>query len=153
MADSWGEKLTASISVLTLGLGIVAAVLGVPNWWLIFVVGWLVLTPLSAILFDVDDEAEGTLEPPSPPRPSEWSEADADQSATGGSESTQDALETLRDRYARGELSEEQFERKLEKLLQTETVEDARDRMADAAERSREREGERDADREREPER
>jgi uncharacterized membrane protein len=149
MADSWGEKLTASISVLTLGLGVVAAVLGVNNWWLIFVVGWLVLTPLSAILFDVDDEADHAHEPTSPPT---MSEEDVEASTESG-ESTQDALDTLRDRYARGELSEEQFERKLEKLLQTETVEDARDRMADAAERSSEREAERDADREHEPER
>jgi len=39
--------------------------------------------------------------------------------------STQEGLETLRNRYARGELTEEQFERKVDHLLETETPEDA----------------------------
>ncbi|MFB6129594.1 MAG: SHOCT domain-containing protein [Salinigranum sp.] len=50
-----------------------------------------------------------------------------------------DALATLRDRYARGELSDEQFEAKLEALLETETPEGARERL----ERERERAGDR----------
>ncbi|WP_394352010.1 SHOCT domain-containing protein [Halorussus halophilus] len=49
-----------------------------------------------------------------------------------------EALETLRDRYARGELTDEQFERKLERLLDTESLEDVEDRA-----RAREREPER----------
>jgi hypothetical protein len=66
-----------------------------------------------------------------------------------------DALETLRDRYARGELSDEQFERKLEALLETETFEAARDRLT---RRERERvdadaETDTDRGRAREPER
>lgn len=36
----------------------------------------------------------------------------------------EDALDRLRARYAEGELSEEAFERRLETLLQTETIED-----------------------------
>lgn len=39
-----------------------------------------------------------------------------------------DALETLRQRYARGELSDDTFERKLEALLETDVPEDARRR-------------------------
>ncbi len=39
-----------------------------------------------------------------------------------------DALETLRSRYARGDLTDEQFERKVERLLDTETLENAEDR-------------------------
>nr|WP_275039311.1 SHOCT domain-containing protein [Halococcus thailandensis] len=41
------------------------------------------------------------------------------------SESQTDELDTLRDRYARGELTEEQFESKVETLLETDTPEDA----------------------------
>jgi hypothetical protein len=39
-----------------------------------------------------------------------------------------DPLATLRERYARGELTDEQFERKVERLLETETLEDIEDR-------------------------
>ena len=39
-----------------------------------------------------------------------------------------DALEILRDRYARGELTDQQFERKLERLIETESLEDVEDR-------------------------
>lgn len=41
--------------------------------------------------------------------------------------STPDELETLRDRYARGELTEEQFRRKVDHLLETDTLENAVD--------------------------
>ena len=41
------------------------------------------------------------------------------------SENQTDELDTLRDRYARGELTEEQFESKVETLLETDTPEDA----------------------------
>ena len=36
-------------------------------------------------------------------------------------------LDRLRDRYLRGELSEEQFEQKLQVVLNTETLEDSRE--------------------------
>lgn len=39
------------------------------------------------------------------------------------------ALATLRERYARGELDDEAFERKVETLLETESPESARDRV------------------------
>lgn len=56
-----------------------------------------------------------------------------------------DALETLRTRYAASELTDEQFEHKLERLLEVETVEDAtswqRSRRADGS-----RDGTRDRD-------
>lgn len=39
--------------------------------------------------------------------------------ALSSSESEQDPLEVLRDRYARGELSDEEFERKTERLMDT----------------------------------
>lgn len=40
-----------------------------------------------------------------------------------------DTLETLRERYARGELTHEEFERKLEVLMETETPEGAERRV------------------------
>lgn len=51
----------------------------------------------------------------------------AENRATGGESdrSTPDGLETLRDRYARGELTEDQFKRKVDHLLETDTPENA----------------------------
>jgi hypothetical protein len=45
---------------------------------------------------------------------------------TDRSTETEDALEELRHRYARGELSDEEFDRRVERLLETESVYDAR---------------------------
>ncbi|MFC6753642.1 SHOCT domain-containing protein [Halorubrum tibetense] len=58
--------------------------------------------------------------------------------AASDTESTADALDTLRDRYASGDLGDEEFERKLEALLETETPDGARRRVerdADVVER------------------
>jgi uncharacterized membrane protein len=43
----------------------------------------------------------------------------------GSADEEQAALDRLRDRYASGEIDEVEFERRLERLLETETVEDA----------------------------
>jgi hypothetical protein len=43
------------------------------------------------------------------------------------SEADETALERLRRRYAEGELTDERFERKLERLLETQTIEDVKD--------------------------
>ena len=40
--------------------------------------------------------------------------------------STEDALSTIRGRYARGEINETEFEHKLDQLLETETLEQTR---------------------------
>lgn len=143
-----GDDWAGVVSILTLGAGLLALFLGFEWFWMVFVLGWVVLTPLAAML--ADDDAD------------EWDEfakeaaADVisdDASDTAGSK--QDALETLRDRYARGELSEVEFERKLERLLSTETLEDARRVVDEGGERAaggrRERTPESDRESERGP--
>jgi len=137
------QDLAGVVSILTLGVGLTALFLGFDWFWMVFVLGWVVFTPLAGMLAG-DDEA-ATAEP-----------TGSDATADDGVESTDDALETLRDRYARGALTEEQFERKVERLLETETVEDARDRVAGAGEErvaSGDRDREREAGTAREPER
>jgi hypothetical protein len=148
------ENVTGLLVFLILGAGFVAMFAGLNWFWLVWVLGFAVLLPIVGILTGEADEHEDWS--PAPGRagrrsrdriPAHDREADRDDD--------RDALETLRDRYARGELSDEQFERKLEALLETETFEAARDRLT---RRERERvdtdtDADVDVDRDRERER
>ena len=69
-----------------------------------------------------------------------------DRSERAPAGTTDGALATLRDRYARGDIDEVEFEDRLDALLRTESVDDAR---ADAARRAAERERELEPERER----
>ena len=119
------ENATEIASMLVLGLGLLALFTGfspVP-FWVIFAVGFAVVVPLVAILAGDEDESDwewwndeswnwwGWDGNRRREEPTERDELD---------EPTTDALATLRDRYARGDLTDEQFERKLDALLETE---------------------------------
>jgi uncharacterized membrane protein len=104
------EELPGVVAVLVLGLGLADLFLnvvpGIP-FWVIFIIGFAVVLPLVGILFDEDDEyATGTE--PSAGRNRE------------GEQEQEDALERLKRRYAEGEIGDEEFERRLERLLETE---------------------------------
>lgn len=113
------ENLTGIVSVLVTATWLAAMFAG-QDWWLEFMlVGYIAIVPIVAVLFgDEEDRAEW------------WSDEESTESErTATVESDRrDALQTIRDRYARGELTEEQFERKLENLLETETLEDVKGR-------------------------
>jgi uncharacterized membrane protein len=97
--------------------------------------GYIVVVPVVAMLFDADeDEAETPAGGVTEAR-----RADAETEPEG----VPDALDRLRTRYAEGDLTDEQFERKLDRLLATETPEDAAEHVR------RERSAERQAERER----
>ena len=116
------ENLTGIVSVLVTGTWLAALVTG-QDWWLGFMLfGYVVIVPLVAILFGDEEDVEEW-----------WDEDDVTtdrdrEPASNGDRN--DALATLRERYARGELTDEQFERKVERLLQTETLEDVEDRAS-----------------------
>lgn len=98
------SRLMGIIAVLTFGLTSLTAVLGggplVPA---IFVTGFFLLLPLVALLGDDFPLVESSDEQPQPaPR--------------------QDPVETLRDRYARGEIDQAEFERRLDYLVETEDL-------------------------------
>lgn len=112
-------------TMLVLGVGLLALFLGVPNFWLIFALGFAVVVPIVAMLYGEENEQEAQQSYRN--RDREESRVGRDQ-RTHGSETDDGPLETLRRRYARGELTDAQFERKLEALLETETLEDAEDR-------------------------
>jgi hypothetical protein len=122
--------------MLTLAVGLGGLFAGIPNWWAAFVIGFGFVLPAVSLREHSDDEEHADGSTPN-------TDASAGHTATSSTttqgardDSKNDALETLRDRYARGELSEEQFETKLERLLETETLEDARD-TADRPRRGR----------------
>lgn len=126
---SWGrssDDLISIVSLLVLGAGFVAMFAELDYFFVIWIIGFTVLVPIIGILSgEREDESEGEDD--------EWNVADAQHEVTNestatdshSSTSTQDALSTLRERYAQGDLTDEQFERKLDRLLETETPESA----------------------------
>lgn len=112
-SDSALSKLTPLFAVVTLPVGILAAVfLGGEAALAVFIIGWLLLTPASAILFDApaSDPTEEDLHDP------------AEQQVDSEERSSEDPVEALRERYARGEIDEAELERRLDALLETEDV-------------------------------
>ena len=94
--------------ILTVAFGLLA--LGVPWFWVVFPVGFAGLLPVALGV-------------------TKWYEQRQTDHRTHQSESTttteEDVLETLRNRYARGEIDEAEFERRLEALLETESIDEA----------------------------
>jgi uncharacterized membrane protein len=142
------NPVSIASTVLT-GLWLAALFTG-QDWWLaLMLVSYIVVIPLVALLFGSDDDRE------------EWWESDQlwgsseDWFGTGTGSDTEETppapdstadpdetpLETLRRRYAAGELTDAQFERKLERLLETDTLENVEDRaVREERDRLRERE-------------
>jgi uncharacterized membrane protein len=109
------ENPVGLVSTLVTGIWLAALFLD-QGWWLAFMLfGYVVVVPVTAFLFGDEEDLE------------EWWDDDADVATDEADASEDDALDTLRKRYARGELTDEQFERKLERLLEVETLEDAED--------------------------
>jgi uncharacterized membrane protein len=97
------DEITGILALLILGAGFVGLFAGFPYFFVIWILGFAVVLPIVAILFD---------------------ETDTDSELTGErSTDSADALTSLRDRYARGDLTDEEFERKLDRLLETESPE------------------------------
>ena len=136
------ENVTSATALIVIGAGLVAMAFSVPYFWLIFVVGLLVVVPLVGLLFGAEDWrrwdplSDEFWEDVAGEETADNAEEDKSDTAATRTEKTttensREALQTLRDRYARGELTEAQFERKLTLLLETETLEDVEDRFVD----------------------
>ena len=112
--DSDGESKLAGLAAmavtfftLTVAFGLLA--LGFESFWVAFPIGFGGLLPLSVGLAN-------------------WYESRGEQArdrASASTGETDDALAALRERYAKGELDEAEFEARVERLLETESVEDA----------------------------
>lgn len=114
------------MSMLVLGAGLVSVFLDLPYTGMIFALGFAVLVPLSAMIGRGGKHREE-------------SDAAADPPTETGAVDESAALETLRERYARGEIDEIEYERRVENLLATESVGEAHeyvDRRAGTGDRS-----------------
>lgn len=103
------------------------------SWWLgALIFGYVVVIPIVTRIFgeeyEEDDEESDNWQQSgswgSNSRSNEKTESGTSTETTTPSETP---LQTVRRRYAEGELTEEQFERKVEQLLETETLEDIED--------------------------
>ncbi|WP_206424945.1 pentapeptide repeat-containing protein [Halosimplex salinum] len=112
--DSAEEDLSSAVgSVIvwgTLALGITLLLAGWSNFWMVFVIGFAVVLPLAGTLAGWYEERTAEAEP-------EPKSDDADERP--------DPLADLRRRYADGEIDDAEFERRVERLLETESMTDA----------------------------
>jgi len=118
------KRLIGLVAILSFGLtSLFAVLLPVVLEPLIpatFILGFFVLIPLVALL----GEDFPLVEPEA-----------ADGRSASTTATAEDPLATLRERYATGEIGEEEFERKLDRLLETEELEGRAD---DGPDRERE---------------
>ncbi len=142
----FAENATEIASTLVTGIWLVALITG-QEWWLAALLfGYVVVVPVVAMLFG-DEEADSWWDE-AWNDPNWWNQyggfgekTPSDKSPGSDASNNKDALETLRNRYARGELTDEQFERKLERLMETDTIENVEDEFRRGErERLRERE-------------
>ncbi|GAA0715030.1 putative membrane protein [Halorubrum trapanicum] len=128
------KRLIGLIAVLSFGLTALFAVLlptalG-PLIPATFILGYFILIPLVAVLgeqFPLVASDDGTVEA---------TETDGSAAATAADH----PVAALRERYATGEIDEAEFERKLDRLLATEDLDERFDRIeSDRGEAGRER--------------
>ena len=100
----------AVVSGAIISIGVFLLVADWSLFWLVFVIGFVAVLPAATKL-------------------AEWYESrstDVDETEPEDDKQAS-ALATLRDRYASGEIDEAEFERRVERLLETESVADAED--------------------------
>jgi hypothetical protein len=124
--DRTSENASGIAATVVTGTWLALLLLDFPSessnlWLVVMLFGYIAVVPVVSMLFDEEDEHE-------------YSQQTDRRESDATTEDEEDALERLRRRYADGELTDEQFERKLERLLETETLEDVESRSARRAE-------------------
>jgi len=111
------EILVGVFSSIVIGAGFVVlfGFAGFSSVFLIWMLGLAVSLVLIGILLGKTGDGSSSAAETSTP---------TERSGTND-EAVTDALATLRERYARGELTDDQFERKLDALLETDSPENA----------------------------
>lgn len=101
---SAGFVASAAVTAVTLATAFGLLAVGVDDFWIAFVVGFGVVLP--GVLGGVSYR---------------WAETERSDEAAPADDATT-ALETLRLRYARGELTDDEFDRRIERLADDDTV-------------------------------
>lgn len=101
------EIITGAVSAVTFLVGFGLMFAGFSFFWVAFVIGFAGVLPMALGL-------------------AKYYQRDGSVGPGDSTDETEDALEDLRRRYARGELSDEEFDRRVERLLETESVRDAK---------------------------
>jgi len=107
-------KLVATIAILSTGIAMLGGAAGLGNVIapVSIILGWFILAPLVALLGSKLPMIESPAD-----------ETDQDETdALNATEPAVDPVDHLRERYARGELTDSEFERRLDRLLETETL-------------------------------
>ncbi len=108
--DRIRANLTEVVSVTVTGIWLLGLFTG-QGWWLpAMLLGYIVVVPLTALMFGDSETIREYWE-------------DEDVSVPEAEEA--EPVETLKRRYAAGELTDAEFERKLERLMETEAAEAA----------------------------
>jgi len=107
-------KLVATIAILSTGVAMLAGAVGFGNVIapVSIILGWFILAPLVALLGSKLPMIESPADETELDKPDALNEA----------KPTMDPVDHLRERYARGELTDSEFERRLDRLLETETL-------------------------------
>lgn len=115
-------KLWLLVAIVTLPLASLAAIAGLgPLAGAITVVGWFLLTPI--LLFFGHEIADLVVGGADAEEASGESAAAAGAGADADATAADDPVETLKERYASGEIDEVEFERTLERLVALDGVE------------------------------
>ncbi|KDE60427.1 hypothetical protein EL22_23635 [Halostagnicola sp. A56] len=138
------ENITEITTMVVTGLWLALMFLGVDSglWLAVLLVGYVVVIPIVALVFGDETDREewwgdGSWEESDTSTDTETESDSRSDPTTTPESNNREALEMLRSRYAAGELTDEQFERKLERLLETETIEDIEQRRGSEGDRGR----------------
>jgi len=99
---SRSSVVATAVSAVTIAVAFALLAAGWSGFWVVFVIGFAAVLPLAVKL-------------------TEWYESRPTERERG----EQDALDALREQYATGEIDDAEFERRLERLLETESASDA----------------------------
>jgi hypothetical protein len=120
---SLGMRLTGFFAVATLPIGILAAMfLGLQPAVAVFLIGWFLLTPGSALLFGTTPGMSNEMDELIQEEMKRSIQEQRESSHDDGIDTSTDPVEKLRQRYASGEIDDHEFEQKLEAILEMEDI-------------------------------
>lgn len=123
VGDRLRRSATTIVSIVVTGVWM-GALAAEHDWWLpALVVGYVVVVPVIGIL-SRDSSSEGVVATGSARPDPSYPSGNADTDAADPESSLDEALAALRERYARGEITDDQFERKLQRLVTIQSAED-----------------------------